>query len=61
MILSSKQMDNIAELIISICVRAEGRGEITPEEKDAILQFTSNATASRKVIEEISQGGPTSD
>jgi hypothetical protein len=54
--LTSKQMDNILDLIISICVKAESRGEITQEERDAIIQFTSNATASKKILEQIFNG-----
>ncbi len=51
--LSFEQMQNIVHLIIQIGVEAERRGQITAEEKDAIISFTSTATALRKTLDDI--------
>ena len=56
MILDPRQMDNIVKLIIDICAKAESRGEVTKEEREAILQFTSNATMSNKTLQKILSG-----
>jgi hypothetical protein len=50
--LTLAQMQNIVHLIVEIGVAAERRGEITPQEKDAIISFTSTATALRKTFDE---------
>jgi len=51
--LTLQQMQNIVHLIIEIGVEAERRGQITPAEKDAIISFTSTATAIRKTLDDI--------
>lgn len=52
-ILTLKQMENIVHLIIDIGAEAEARGRITPAEKEAILAFTSTATACREVLDDV--------
>ena len=55
-VLNAEQMENIRNLIIQICVEAEQRDRITPEEKEAILDFLSNAIGLRKTMDELDEG-----
>jgi hypothetical protein len=50
--LSLEQMQNIVHLIVALGVEAEKRGTISPAEKDAIISFTSTATALRQLYDE---------
>lgn len=55
-VLNAEQMENIRDLIIQIGVEAEKRGRITTEEKEAILDFISNAIGLRKTMDELDEG-----
>ena len=59
--LTLKQMQNIVHLIVQIGVEAERRGQITAEEKDAIISFTSTATALRVTLDDIMEERMKSD
>ena len=52
-LISNKQAENIVELVIATCTKAQGRGELNDDEKEAIIQFTRSATASIKVLNKL--------